>query len=133
MSLSRLLRIVRQRLRALWRNDALDADLERELAFHLDALTAEYAAEGLAPHQARRAAQRALGNAPLLAEECRDQRRSAWFHDFRRDIVHGVRLLRRSPTTSAVIVASLALGIGANTAVLGAIDAMLRAPLPIRD
>jgi predicted permease len=133
MSLSRLLRIVRQRVRALWRRETLENELDRELAFHLDHLTAEFIADGLPPVDARLAARRALGNAPLLAEQCRDHRGDSWLRDFHRDVGHGVRLLRRNAATASVIVASLALGIGANTAVLGALDTILRTPMLIPD
>jgi putative ABC transport system permease protein len=133
MSLSRFLRIVRQRLRAVWRPDALDIELDRELAFHLEQLTSEFIADGLTPAEARLAARRALGNVPLIAEQARDQRGIAWLHDFRRDILYGLRMLLRHRMTSCVIVVSLALGIGANTAVLSAIDAVVRARLLIPD
>ncbi len=130
---NRFLRIALQRLRAVIRRDTLDAELDRELAFHLEQLTAEYVASGLRPADARRAAQRDLGNLPLVAEQCRDTRRVSWLHDFRQDVAYGLRAVVRHPTVSCVIVASLALGIGANTAVLGAIDAVLHAHLPVPD
>jgi putative ABC transport system permease protein len=133
MLLPRFLRITRHRLRAVSRQDALDAELDRELAFHLDQLAAEYVADGMTPDEARHAAKRALGNMPLVAEQCRDHRRVSWLHDFRRDVTYGLRMLVRNPTVSFVIVASLALGIGANTAVLGAIDAITRARVPVPD
>src|SRR5688572_11647936 len=131
MSLPRLLRIIRQRLRAVSRQDALDVELDRELAFHLDQLAAEYIADGMPPDEARHAAKRALGNMPLVAEQCRDHRAVSWLHDFRRDVTYALRTLVRNPTISFVIVASLALGIGANTAVLGVIDAVTRARVPV--
>jgi hypothetical protein len=131
MSLPRLLRIASQRLRAAARQDTLDSELEKELAFHLDQLTAEYVEAGLAPAEARRAAQRDLGNLPLVAEQCRDTRRVSWLHDVRQDVAYGLRALRRNPVVSGVIVASLAFGIGANTAVVGAIDAIMHVRLPV--
>jgi putative ABC transport system permease protein len=133
VSFLRFLRITRQRLRAVSRQDALDAELDRELAFHLDQLAAEYIADGMTPDEARHAAKRALGNMPLVAEQCRDHRGVSWLHDFRRDVAFGLRVLVRNPTVSCVIVASLALGIGANTAVLGAIDAITRIRVPVPD
>jgi predicted permease len=131
MSLFRFVRIVRQRCRALWRRDELDAELDRELAFHLDQLAAEYLAEGMPPDEARHAARRALGNMPLVAEQCRDHRRVSWLQDFRRDVSYGLRMLARNPIASLVIVASLGLGIGTNTALLGVIDAIARVSLPV--
>jgi putative ABC transport system permease protein len=131
MSPPRFLRIVRQRLRALWHRDALDRELDRELAFHLEQLTSEYLAEGMTAEEARRAARRDLGNLPLVVEQCQDQRRVGWVTDFRQDLAYSVRLLRRNPGFTFLVVASLALGIGANTAVLGVMDALLRQRLPV--
>ena len=131
MSLLRLFRVVRQRARAITRRDSLDVELDRELAFHLDQLAAEYIADGMPPDEARHAAKRALGNMPLVAEQCRDHRAVSWLHDFRRDVTYALRMLVRNPTVSFVIVASLALGIGANTAVLGTIDTITRARVPV--
>jgi putative ABC transport system permease protein len=133
VSVPRILRILRQRLRAVSRAETLDAELDRELAFHVEQLTAEYVAAGMPSDEARFAARRDLGNLPLVAEQCRDQRRTSWLHDFRRDVVHGLRMLVTNPIASFVIVASLALGIGTNTALLGAIDAIGRARLLIRE
>ena len=129
----RWLRILLQRFRAATNRRGLDADLARELTFHLDQLAAEYEADGLPPDEAHRAARRALGNLPLVAEQSRDQRRMTWLHDFRQDVVYGARMLLRNGRVTTVIVASLALGIGANTAVLGVMDVVLREPLHVPD
>src|SRR5688572_19841029 len=133
MSVSRFLRIVRQRFRALWRRDTLDSELDRELAFHLEQLTSAYVTDGMTPDEARHAARRELGNLPLVAEQCQDQRRVGWVTDLRQDLSHGVRMLRKNPGFTGLVVASLALGIGANTAVLGVMDALLRQGLPVPD
>jgi len=131
MSPKRLLRIVRQRIRAIWRPASLDAELDRELAFHLEQLTEELIADGMTPEEARFAAKRAMGNLPLIAEQSRDRRGVAWLSDFQRDLFSGFRMLLRTPVSACVIAASLAIGIGANTVVLGAIDAVFRSALPI--
>ena len=130
---SRLLRVARQRLRGLFERDVADQELRRELAFHYDHLVDEYKAEGLSLEDAQRAARRAIGNLALLEEQCRDHRRVSWFHDLRQDVFYGVRMLRRNPGFTAVAVLSLAIGIGANTAILSVIDAVLRGVLAIPD
>jgi putative ABC transport system permease protein len=133
MTLSRFFRIWGQRLRSLARRDTLEAELDRELAFHLDQLVQENIAEGMSPEEARYAARRALGNKALLAEECRDQRRTGWLHDLWQDTRFGLRMLRKNPGFTAVVAASLALGIGANSAILGAMNAILLGDLPFPD
>ncbi|MBV8847808.1 MAG: ABC transporter permease [Bryobacterales bacterium] len=133
MTAARLLRISRLRLRSLFQKYRADAELARELAFHFDALVQENLAAGMAEKAARQAAARTLGNASLLEEQCRDQRRLTWFHDFKGDARYALRMMRNNPGFTAIAAASLALGIGAHTAILGAIDQMAFGALPFRD
>jgi putative ABC transport system permease protein len=128
--IARFLRVGRQRLRSVLRQDDVDGELERELAFHLEQLTAEKVADGLTLDEARLAARREFGNPALVAERSRDQRRVGWIHDLRQDLLYGWRMLRRSPGFTTVALASLALGIGGNAAVLGAMHAVLLQKLP---
>ena len=69
-------RVIEQRLRSLFRRERAESDLHSEIEFHLHALTQENIAAGMTREQARLAAQRALGNAALMEEQCRDQRRT---------------------------------------------------------
>ncbi len=133
MNLARLKRIVNHRVNSLLREDRADAELAGELAFHFEALVRENLADGMSATDARIAARRKLGNIALLEEQCRDQRRVWWSHDLKQDVVYGWRMMRRNPGFTLVAAISLALGMGANTAVLGVADAMIFGPLPYRD
>ena len=133
MTASRLYRIAQQRLRTLFHNGAADEELSRELALHYELLVEEYEADGMSREDAQRAARRAIGNIPLLEQQCRDHRRVSWLIDLQQDVVYGMRMLRANPGFTAVAVLSLAIGIGANTAILSVIDAVMRATLAIPD
>jgi putative ABC transport system permease protein len=131
LTLRRFARIARQRLRSIARKSALDAELDRELAFHFDQLTRENVAAGMTPAAAREAARRALGNAAVFADQCRDQRRVGWLHDLLQDVVYGCRTLIKNRVFTTVVVTSLALGIGSNSAVLGVMNDVLLGELPL--
>jgi predicted permease len=133
VTVTRLARILRQRLRSLWLRERADAELDREFEFHLEQLVAEHAEAGMTLREAREAARRALGNLPLLEEQCRDHRRVNWLHDVWQDSLHGLRMLRQNPGFTLVAAASLALGIGANTAILGVMQKVMLGELPFRD
>src|SRR5262245_43148443 len=106
----------------------LDDDLAREIDAHLALLQENYEARGLPHEAARRAARVALGSVDGLKEQHRDARSFRWIEDARRDAVHGLRLLRRSPGFAVTAVLSLAVGIGANTAIFTIANALLFRP-----
>jgi putative ABC transport system permease protein len=133
VTLARFLRISHQRVRSLLRRDVIDGEVTRELAFHFDQLVAEHVADGATIAEARRRARRSLGNVAALREECRDHRRVSWLQDVWQDVFYALRLLRRSPAFAFVATISLAVGIGANAATLGAINHVLLASLPFPD
>jgi predicted permease len=133
LKFTRLKRVALLRLRSLLREDRAEAELAGEFAFHLEQLVRENLAEGMSSTEAYTAARRKLGNVTLLEEQCRDQRRVSWLRDLKQDVLHSLRMMRKSPGFTVIAAGSLALGIGANTAILGVADAMLFGNLPYRD
>ena len=110
-----------------------DTQFDRELRFHIDKLTEEKIAAGLAPAEARRQAILEFGGRQQLKEELRDVYRPRIVESLMTNLRSAFRFLRKSPSFSAAVILTLALGIGANTAVFSAIDAILLRPLPFPD
>ncbi len=112
------------------RKRTLDKQLDSELRFHADELAKEYIAEGMAPEEARRRAALELGGPEQIKEELRDVHRVPILETMLNNLKWALRLIRKSPSFSVVVIVTLALGIGANSAVFSAIDAILLRPLP---
>ncbi len=110
-----------------------ESDLNREIAQHLRELTAEYIRQGHTPEQAAHLAHKEFGGAEQFKEQCRDERRFSWFTGLRQDITFGLRMMRRTPVVTAAAVLSLALGIGANTAIISLMDIVMWRLLPVPD
>jgi putative ABC transport system permease protein len=118
------------KLRALWRGRGVDAEMAEEMRAHLDRLVAANRAAGMAPDEARHRALRQFGNMSSLEERALDERRFRWLESLVRDLRFGLRQLRLNPGFATTAIVSLALGIGASTAIFSAVDVILFRPLP---
>ena len=118
------------RLTGVSRRRDREKELDRELESHLELEAEEQQESGMPAEEARYAARRAFGNTTLVQENVREIWSVIWLERFARDVKYAARSLRKSPGFAVIAVLTLALGIGANTAIFSAIDALMLQPLP---
>jgi predicted permease len=128
----RFLRGLEFQLRCLLRRTEADDELRDELQDYIERQTQHYLDRGLSPAEARTAALRDVGGVEQVKEACRDVRGVNWLEDLLKDLVYGLRMMRREPGFTAVALLVIALGIGLNTAIFSADDAILFRRLPYK-
>src|SRR5262245_28333911 len=122
-----------RRIRALFTESSIDRDMEKEMNAHIEMLAEKFEQSGMLPEEARLAASRRFGNFLQLKERGHDVKGAGILGNVCRDVKYALRNLSRTPVFTLTVIMTLALGIGANTALFSVIDRLLLRPLPYPD
>jgi predicted permease len=121
------------RFRSLFLRGRVERELLAEMRFHIEELTRQKIERGLSPEAALAEARREFGGVAQLQEECRDRRRTRWIEEGAGDVRYALRLFAKSPGFTSVALLSVAIGIGANTAIFALAEVLLLRDLPVRE
>ncbi|HVU46312.1 MAG TPA: permease prefix domain 1-containing protein, partial [Terracidiphilus sp.] len=124
---------LKRRIQMLWHRNRFQSELDEEMNLHIALREQQQRERGVPPEEAHRTARVRFGNATRIRERSYMAWGWGWLESFAKDAVFGLRAMRRSPMLSLVAVASLALGIGANTAIFSLLDAVMLRSLPVKD